>query len=145
MKKMHQCLRSITILNELKKIAKEYNVELVDMSEDYWCRNGGHSAGNTISIHPCDEEWMYELSFWHELGHILLNRLSVKNGNAHHMSTISNEGAAWELGLIEAAKHKRTWDFYSKEIKWCRSLLASYVNGEYDELKEYYKQQDKKV
>lgn len=48
------------------------------------------------------------------------------------MSTVSAEGAAWEIGLKFAAQHDRVWKFHSKELEWARKQLASYVGGEYD-------------
>ena len=52
----------------------------------------------------------------------------------YYMSTLSKEGAAWEVGFAYAAEHGRTWDYNSKEMKWARKQLASYVHGEYDDL-----------
>jgi len=122
---------------DFRKLAEEYEVELSDCPNDHWCRNGAHSAGNRISMHPCDEEYMYEISFWHELGHVVLSRLM--SDRTHYMSTMSTEGAAWELGFIEAAKHGRIWAYDSEEMCWARKQMASYVNGEYDDLKKYYR------
>jgi len=124
-----------------EKIAAEYNIELHQCQEDHWCRNGAHSVGNQIFMHPCDKDYIYELSFWHELGHVFLGRL-MEGCCTHHLCTMSNEGAAWELGFIEAGKHGRSWDYNSKEMKWCRKQIATYVNGEYDDLKEYYKERN---
>jgi len=120
-----------------QKIASKYGVTLTDIDHDGYGRNGGGSGGGEISIKPCDENFIYELSFWHELGHILLSRSMIER--THYMSKLSNEGAAWELGLNEAARHGRIWDYDSKEMKWAKQQLASYVNGEYDDIKAHYK------
>lgn len=93
-------------------------------------RNGGYSAGEVITLYSFDEDWICEVSFWHELGHVLLLRLM--GGRPHYLSKLSCEGAAWELGLCEAAKHGRVWDVGSRELLWVREQFASYVNGEYD-------------
>ena len=119
-----------------QKIASKYDVTLSDIDHDGYGRNGGGSTDNEISIKPCDEAYMYELSFWHELGHILACRFM--GNRTHYMSCLSNEGMAWEIGLNEAAKHGRAWDYGSKEMRWARKQMASYVNGGYDDLKEHY-------
>jgi len=124
-----------------QKIADKYGVSLIEIDHDGYGKNGGGSAGNEISIRPCDEEYMYELSFWHELGHILICRNMIER--THVMSTLSHEGAAWEIGLTEASRYGRVWDYKSKEMNWCREQLASYVNGEYDDLKVHYKMTNK--
>jgi hypothetical protein len=118
---------------KLKKIAKKYNVELI-MEKDCGWTNGGSSAGNIISIYPCKKKWMMEISFWHELGHILATRTHLRAGKTHSLSKLSNEGNAWETGLTEAAKYNRFWDYSDKEMEWARECLASYVKGEYDDL-----------
>lgn len=99
--------------------------------------DGGASTTNTIYLFPCSKKWIEELSFWHELGHILLNKSKLKAKT--NLSTLSCEGAAWELGLNAAATYGRMWEYNSKEMKWARKQLATYVNSEYDDLKEYYK------
>jgi hypothetical protein len=50
------------------------------------------------------------------------------------MSTLSDEGCAWETGLTEATKYGRKWDYNSEQMKWSRKCLASYIHGEYDDL-----------
>ena len=124
-----------------KEVAGKYGVSLVEFDHEGYGENGGGSAGNEITLKPCDEPYMYELSFWHELGHILLGRSMIER--THYLSTLSCEGTAWEIGLTEAARHGRIWDYKSDEMKWARKQMASYVNGEYDNLKEYYQFSDK--
>jgi len=126
-----------------KNIADKYGISLVEIDHDGYGKNGGSSGDNQISIKPCDEEYMYELSFWHELGHILFSRSMGER--THFMSTMSHEGAAWEIGLTEAARHGRVWDYKSKEMEWCRKQLASYVGGEYDDLKRYFRDKTTKT
>ena len=70
---------------DFHKIAKEYDVELTDCPDDHHCRNGAHSGGDMISMHPCDEDYMYELSFWHELGHILLSRSTCERKRKYYL------------------------------------------------------------
>ena len=123
----------------LHKVAKKYKVKLTLDYTQNGRKNGGLSVGNRIYIYPCDKEWMEELSLWHEIGHVVLSRLISKSKRTHYMGTVTQEGAAWELGLIEASKYSRVWGFFSEELIWARKQLATYVNGEYDEMKEYYK------
>jgi len=112
---------------ELEVVAQQYKIQLLRPEPGY-LDEGGMSSIDTIWLHE-SEEWKQELSFWHELGHVLLNQ---ETGQA--MSTISREGAAWELGLIEAAKYSRHWEYHSKELGWARQCLASYIHGQYDDL-----------
>jgi galactitol-specific phosphotransferase system IIB component len=119
-----------------EKICKELNINLI-WDKESCNKDGGASSPNTIILYPCSKKWIEELSFWHELGHILLIRTMTERNQ--YLSTLSCEGAAWELGLSEASAYGRTWKYKSKEMEWARKQLASYVGGEYDELKNYYK------
>ena len=118
---------------EMRKIAKKYGAELIYDRDSGW-RDGGSSTDDTIWIYPSNRQWVKEISFWHELGHIISRQESIKSNRKYSMSTISSEGCAWEIGLTEAAKHGRTWDYGSKQLEWAREQLASYVCGEYDDL-----------
>jgi len=40
--------------------------------------------------------------------------------------------------FTEAAKLGFKWDYRSKQYDYGRECLASYVNGEYDDIKGYY-------
>lgn len=122
--------------NKINEIAKEYGVKITEITHGGYGKNGGAFCGDEITILPCDEEYMYELSFWHELGHILLCRSMDKR--THYLSKISMEGAAWEIGLSEASKHNRVWQYETIEMDWARKQLASYINKEYDDLIKYY-------
>lgn len=116
---------------QFKKIASAYDITLkYNLTE----KDGGASTDDTIWLYPTSKQWIQEISFWHELGHCIFAKRMQKAGLNSHMSTLSKEGAAWEFGLVLAAKHGRTWNYYSKELKWARKQLASYVHGEYDDL-----------
>lgn len=117
-------------LKELKIIAKQYDIP-VFLRKNSGRRDGGSTNGNSIWLYPTNKPWVREMSFWHELGHIMLER-EVGKSWGYTMSTVSAEGAAWEIGLKFAAQHDRVWKFHSKELEWARKQLASYVGGEYD-------------
>lgn len=117
------------------KIGNDLNIKVV-LDHDTGFRDGGCSSDDTVFLYPCSTEWIKELSFWHELGHILYRR--SLNGRSHCFSTISMECMAWELGLNLAASYGRHWGYDSIELKWARKQLASYVNSEYDDLKKFY-------
>ena len=121
------------LLKEIRSIAKKYGVQLVYDKESGW-RDGGASSNDIIWIYPSNKQWIKELSFWHEIGHIVSRNGSCQSGRSHSMSKLSDEGCAWEGGLTEAAKYERKWDYNSEQMKWARKCLASYVCGEYDDL-----------
>lgn len=116
---------------ELREIATEYDIE-VKLSRASGYRDGGWCSWDTIWLYPTKKPWIRELSFWHELGHIMLCRTGgIVTG---HLSLVSCEGAAWEIGLRYAALHKRRWKYDSKELKWAREQLVSYIGSEGDDL-----------
>lgn len=120
-----------------QKICDELGITLVyDKKSGF--KDGGASTDDTIFLYPCSKKWIEELSFWHELGHILLNKTLGKR--THYLSTLSQEGSAWELGLNSASCYGRKWKYNGKEMQWAKKQLASYVNSEYDDLKKYYKE-----
>jgi hypothetical protein len=118
-----------------KRICNKFGVKLVYIKSNHW-KDGGESFGDTICLYQYSKKWIEEISFWHELGHVVLN---TKTQRTHYLSKISCEGAAWEMGLDIAASYGRIWKYGSKEMVWARKQLASYTNSEYDDLKEYYR------
>lgn len=121
------------LLKEMRSIAKKHNVKLI-YDKESGRKNCGGSTIDTIWIFPSNKQWIKELCFWHELGHIISGSNLRKSGRKCSMSTLSNEGCAWEIGLTEAAKYGRKWDDNSEQMRWARRCLASYVHGEYDDL-----------
>lgn len=83
---------------------------------------------------------MYEVIFWHELGHVLMNKIMQETKRPHYVCILTREGVAWELGLAEAAKHGRVWEYSSPQLTLARELFASYVNCHLDDLRDYYSQ-----
>jgi len=114
---------------DFQEIASGYGLKLEYNNDE---KDGGASTDDTIWLYPASEPWIREISFWHELGHCMISKVAGKV--KYHMSTLSKEGAAWEVGLRYAALHGRTWDYGSREMKWARKQLATYVHGEYDDL-----------
>ena len=111
-------------IDELREIAGFYDVELEETDDEY---DGGASGNGLIRLWPSSFEkpWNLEITFWHELGHVLL----LKRGMPHEglLSSLACEGAAWETGLMQAAVHGRSWSWNSEEMKWARSQLATYA------------------
>jgi len=118
---------------DMRKIAKRYGAKLI-YCKDNGLKDGGASTNDIIWIYPSVKQLIKEISFWHELGHIINRQESIKSNRNYCMSTLSSEGCAWEIGLIEAAKHGRKWGYNSEQLRWARKQLASYVGGEYDDL-----------
>ena len=73
-------------------------------------------------------------AFFHELGHVS-NRLK---GQSHSISTVIAESTAWSIGFKIAHENGYEYDYQSKEYEYARKSVASYVNGEYDDMKEFY-------
>jgi hypothetical protein len=115
---------------ELMTIAKSY--DLVVHKHDLY--GGATAGGYTIWLNPMNPTWMKEIAFWHELGHCLLARLTQAAGRTHSLSHLSAEGAAWELGLNEAATHGWTWDYNSRQLAWARRCLVSYAPSDKGDL-----------
>lgn len=117
------------ISKEIQELADFYNVNVF---RDIWndCDNCGYYNGE-IGLGKFDDPDLERMAFFHELGHHLLEKTSTRK---YFLSTISKEGAAWEIGLTEAGRHGYFYDYYSKESKWAREQLHSYIGGEYDDI-----------
>jgi len=117
-------------------LAKELGVS-VRRETVYCSKNHGSSAGEDIYLGEFDDPNIELVAFFHEVGHV--KSKDFLHNRTHYMSHMSKEGLAWELGLTIASEKGFTWDYDSKEMKWAREQMASYVNGEYDDMKVYYK------
>ena len=120
-----------TIFDRMKD---KYGLEFVD-AETNEKNNGAHpnnlaSAGSTIYFNKFDDPDIEVIAFFHELGHVEAGRsLSL----AHYRSSLcklSQESVAWELGLNIAAREGYTWAYNSKELRYARECLKSYLNYE---------------
>lgn len=115
------------------ELAEKYGVNVQRNNERG--RNAGASAGKDIFLGEFDDADLELVSFFHELGHALLNdRVLMKRGST--MSTLSSEGTAWELGLGLAHENGYDWDYNSDTLIWARRQLRTYVDGEYDDTLE---------
>jgi len=119
---------------EITRISKENNVSVVRDTVN--CdKNYGACAGDEIFLGEFDDPKIEIAAFFHELGHIVNRR----NGTGRHfrMSMISQEGAAWETGFDLAYKYGHNYDYKSDVMIWARKQLSSYIDGEYDDTKQY--------
>lgn len=115
----------------INDIAKKYGIPIITEHED--CnKNQGSSTGDKIFLGIFNDPEIKIAAFFHELGHILTGREMTRT---HYMSNLSQEGIAWERGFHEAHKHGFLWDYNSHVMKWARSQLRTYINGEYDDTK----------
>jgi hypothetical protein len=114
-------------LTEMRNIATQYNPEIiVDYDFKNPPPNSSAYAGYNIFIGQYEDKELEEISFWHELGHI------VSGSNMKRtcfMTKISQEGLAWEVGLELAAQHGRIYDYYDPAIVWARKQLKTYKKG----------------
>jgi len=110
----------------LGSIAEAHGVDLRrDVHEQ---QDRASQIANTIYLGEFADPSIEALAFFHELGHILAARERIAVGIARSFCIMSNEGAAWELGLCEAAKNGFTWEYDSYEFNWGRRQYMTYDN-----------------
>lgn len=110
----------------INRIAVAYACRIFDHHTD--CEpNTASSAGRDLFFGVFDDPEIKLVAFFHELGHALM---AERLGRTSRLSMISQEGAAWELGLGIALHHGYNWGYYSKELRWARKQLLSYVVSE---------------
>lgn len=115
----------------IKELAEKYNVKLED-AFDVCSQNNAASCGCKIYFGEFDDPELKLAAFFHELGHIEFNRKFPDD--KFYMSTISKEGMAWELGFLLANKEGFNWYYNSKQFKYGRDKLLTYIN--YNNIKE---------
>lgn len=97
--------------------------------------NYGACSSDTIFLAPFDDERWEKAAAFHELGHKLSESVLFTKGlKKFYMSTLSKEGAAWEIGFNEMAKAGFILHYKSPEYQFARKCLSSYVGGEYDDV-----------
>lgn len=107
----------------IQALAAKYNVQVNRFPTDIE-RNRGACAGEDIMLGEFDDPDIELVAFFHELGHVLMNR---RPHRGYSMCTISREGMAWEMGLDAAWAEGFTWEYQSKEMKWAREQLKTYI------------------
>lgn len=85
--------------------------------------NAGAQCGDEIYLGEFDDPDIEVVAFFHEVGHVLSNRLLESN---YFLCKISCEGAAWEFGLSCAWRYGYKWEHNSKQFNWARSQLETY-------------------
>ncbi|MFW9872245.1 MAG: hypothetical protein ACFFG0_04010 [Candidatus Thorarchaeota archaeon] len=106
------------------ELSKKYKVSV---ERSRFCdRNEGASAGQDIFLGEFDDPDIEIVAFFHELGHCISRESSKRR---YTMCILSGEGHAWEVGLDVAFQNGYKWDYYSKEMKWARGRLATYVKN----------------
>jgi len=109
----------------IQALADKYKVPVNRFPTDVE-RNHGASAGDDIMLGEFDDPDIELVAFFHELGHVLMNR-RVHRGCS--MCTLSREGMAWEMGLDAAWAEGYTWEYQSKEMAWARAQLKTYADA----------------
>lgn len=116
-------------MNEYYKLVSRICVDrnIVLHLDDIDCeRNFAAYAGKKhIFMGTFDDPDIFITAFFHELGHCVNARLRRTNC---HLCKLSNEGAAWEMGFHLAKKYGFDWDYDSKERKWARKQLQTYIH-----------------
>lgn len=121
------------ISNEILQLAKKYHVT-VSRRHDGYGTNCGACYGEDIYLSNTFDDKDEELyAFFHELGHIELER---KYHKGYHIEILLYEGAAWEIGYGLASKEGYSWasDYNSKAFKYARREFTTYIGCEYDNL-----------
>ena len=111
----------------IDRIATSYAVKVYHNhrdSED----NQGRCSGRDIFLGNFVDADIKLVAFFHELGHSLSHTVTKQDT---YLSTISSEGLAWELGLGLARDFGFKYGYYSKEMKWAREQLKTYIDGEH--------------
>lgn len=112
------------VKKEIARIAEEHNI-CVSFNDENCNKNMASSTNNCIFLGEFDDNDIELFAFFHELGHC-----TFPSKATYHMSTLSNEGAAWEYGISLAAKYEYKYDYNSKEFKYGRKQLATYLKSE---------------
>lgn len=108
----------------IQALAAKYKVPVNRFPTDVE-RNHGACAGEDIMLGEFDDPDIEIVAFFHELGHVLMNR---RPNRGYTMCTLSREGAAWELGLDAAWAEGFEWKYQSKEMEWARAQLKTYAD-----------------
>lgn len=110
----------------IKRLAEKYNVSVTRDIENC-SKNNGASADQDIYLGEFDDPDIELVAFFHELGHCKSDEMVLKRG--YTMSIMSGEGLAWELGLGLAYENGYKWSYYTKEMKWARERLKTYIEN----------------
>lgn len=117
----------LDIPQRLIDLAKKYHVNVIrhpfPLHEG---RNRGECTGENIFLGLFDDIDIEPVAFFHELGHVLMNR-QCKRGQS--MCTLSREGMAWELGMEAAFGEGFVWEYQSKQMAWARAQLKTYARA----------------
>ena len=120
---------------EIERLADKYGVKLVSAEENARAngeyRNNMASAGSTIFLNAFDDPELELAAFFHELGHIELERSPYFHQKVTFCK-ISQEALAWEIGFSLAMAEGYNWEYHSKQKCYARDRLKSYVNYEGD-------------
>lgn len=97
--------------------------------------NQGGYAGNDVWLGEFEDDDLEMVAFFHEIGHVVAGRFMKRET---YMSILSREALAWEVGLNFAAMFGYKWDYSSKELRYARKCLFSYLEDDavVEELKE---------
>ena len=120
---------------ELKKIAREYNIILRRDLENGE-RNTAYSAGDEIFLNQFDDSDNERFAFFHELAHcigreLLAKALGTDKQPVYSLSKISLEGFCWEVALSIAEKYGYDYKWLCKEHIYALNQYATYITDEH--------------
>lgn len=118
----------------VKRIEEQYGIKIYYCDEMVDHARAGH---NEIYLGKYSSPKIEILCLFHELGHIIADRIKSNN---YWICTLSQECVAWEICIELIHKH-RDWfdckfnlDYDSEELTFMRKCLKSYFNSEYNDL-----------
>lgn len=116
----------------IERLADKYGIVLVSAAENArmngeW-RNNMACAGSTIFLNEFDDPDIELAAFFHELGHVECGRSPYFHQHTP-LCKMSQESLAWEVGLSIAAAEGYHWDYHSKQLKYARQCLISYIHN----------------
>lgn len=99
--------------------------------------NHGVACENSIWLSKFDDAEILALAFFHEVGHILFDRVFYKR--KYFFSEITHEGAAWEVAFMLASEYMPELDAYNntKLRNYAHKCLNSYRDGYSNEQKDF--------
>lgn len=123
---------NMIVSKRIQEIAKKYNVEVVRDVENCENNQAAYCGEEIVLGYFDDENKDNELvAFFHELGHVEAGKRLKRSS---YFSKISQESMAWEVGLNIAKEEGYEWNYYSPQMDYARTCLASYLKGAKDEL-----------
>jgi len=117
------------IPKRILEMAEKYDVKVSRDTE--MCDRNQAAYAHEIWLGEFDDPGIELAAFFHELAHLKANKMVMRRGSS--LSQLSCEGLAWELGFGLAFENGYHWGYDSKQAKYARKCLFSYLGHEVTE------------